>query len=165
MGKPTIAMVRGPAVGMGLSLALACDFRVASETAFFMTGFVRIGLCGDYGGSYFMTKLLGPAKTLELYLLSERLTAQEAVRLGLITRLVADDELETRTTEFARQLARGPAVAQRCIKENVHAALDLSLEQAFDVEARNMIRCRLTLDCKEAMSAMAEKREPQFVGR
>jgi 2-(1,2-epoxy-1,2-dihydrophenyl)acetyl-CoA isomerase len=73
--------------------------------------------------------------------------------------------LEARTIELARRLARGPAVAQRYIKENVHAALDLSLEQAFDTEARNMIRCRLTLDCKEAMSAMAEKREPQFVGR
>jgi 2-(1,2-epoxy-1,2-dihydrophenyl)acetyl-CoA isomerase len=165
MGKPTIAMVRGPAVGMGLSLALACDFRVASETAFFMTGFARIGLCGDYGGSYFMTKLLGPSKTLELYMLSERVGAEEALRLGLVNRLVADRELEARTTEFARRLARGPAVAHRYIKENVHAALDLSLEQAFDIEARNMIRCRLTLDCKEGMSAMAEKREPHFVGR
>jgi 2-(1,2-epoxy-1,2-dihydrophenyl)acetyl-CoA isomerase len=165
MGKPTIAMVRGPAVGMGLSLALACDFRVASETAFFMTGFARIGLCGDYGGSYFMTKLLGPSKTLELYMLSERVSAEDALRLGLVNRLVPDHELEARTTELARQLARGPAVAYRYIKENVHAALDLSLEQAFDTEARNMIRCRLSLDCKEAMSAMAEKREPHFVGR
>jgi 2-(1,2-epoxy-1,2-dihydrophenyl)acetyl-CoA isomerase len=165
MGKPTIAMVRGPAVGMGLSLSLACDFRVASETAFFMTGFARIGLSGDYGGSYFMTKLLGPSKTLELYMLSERVSAEDALRLGLVNRLVPDHELEARTTELARQLARGPAVAHRYIKENVHAALDLSLEQAFDTEARNMIRCRLSLDCKEAMSAMAEKREPHFVGR
>jgi len=165
MGKPTIAMVRGPAVGMGLSLALACDFRVASDTAFFMTGFARIGLCGDFGGSYFMTKMLGPSKTLELYMLGERVGAEEALRLGLVNRLVRDDELEVRTTELARQLARGPAVAQRYIKENVQAALDLSLEQAFDVEARNMVRCRLTLDCKEAMSAVAEKRDPRFVGR
>jgi len=165
MGKPTIAMVRGPAVGMGLALALACDFRIASETAFFMTGFARIGLCGDFGGSYFMTKLLGPSKTMELYMLSERVTAQESERLGLVNRLVADAELEARTTEFARRLARGPAVAQRYIKENVHAALDLSMEQAFDTEARNMIRCRLSLDCKEAMSAMADKREPHFQGR
>ncbi|HEY2402518.1 MAG TPA: enoyl-CoA hydratase-related protein [Steroidobacteraceae bacterium] len=165
MGKPTIAMVRGPAVGMGLALALACDFRIASETAFFMTGFARIGLCGDYGGSYFMTKLLGPSKTMELYMLSERVSAQEAEQLGLVNRLVADVELEARTTEFARRLASGPAVAQRYIKENVHAALDLSMEQAFDTEARNMIRCRLTLDCKEAMSAVVERREPRFQGR
>jgi 2-(1,2-epoxy-1,2-dihydrophenyl)acetyl-CoA isomerase len=165
MGKPTIAMVRGPAVGMGLALALACDFRIASETAFFMTGFARIGLCGDYGGSYFMTKLLGPSKTMELYMLSERVGAQEAERLGLVNRLVADVELEARTLELARRLASGPAVAQRYIKENVHAALDSSMEQAFDTEARNMIRCRLTLDCKEAMSALVEKREPHFQGR
>ncbi len=165
MGKPTIAMVRGPAVGMGLSLALACDFRVASDTAFFMTGFSRIGMCGDFGGSYFMTKLLGPSKTKELFMLNERVSAEEAARLGLVNRLVPDTELEARTLDFARQLARGPAVAQRYIKENVHAALDQTFEQYLDVEARNNVRCRLTQDCKEAVSALAEKRDPHFVGR
>jgi len=165
MGKPTIAMVRGPVVGMGLSLALACDFRVASGTAFFMTGFSRIGMCGDFGGSYFMTKLIGPSRTLELFMLNERLSADEAVRLGLVNRLVPDADLESRTFEFARQLARGPAVALRYIKENVHAALDGTFEQYLDVEARNNVRCRLTQDCKEALSAFAEKREPRFVGR
>jgi 2-(1,2-epoxy-1,2-dihydrophenyl)acetyl-CoA isomerase len=165
MGKPTIAMVRGPAVGMGLSLALACDFRVASDTAFFMTGFARVGMCGDFGGSYFMTKLLGPSRTMELFMLNERVSAEEASRLGLVNRLVPDAELEARTLDFARQLARGAAVAQRYIKENVHAALDQTFEQYLDVEARNNVRCRLTQDCKEAVSALAEKREPRFVGR
>ncbi|MFL6606429.1 MAG: enoyl-CoA hydratase [Steroidobacteraceae bacterium] len=165
MGKPTIAMVRGPAVGMGLSLALACDFRVASDTAFFMTGFARIGMCGDFGGSYFMTKLIGPSKTMELFMTNERVSAEEAARLGLVNRLVPDAQLEERTLDFARQLARGPAVAQRYIKENVHTALDHTFEQYLDVEARNNVRCRLTLDCKEAISAFAEKREPRFVGR
>lgn len=165
MGKPTIAMLRGPVVGMGLSLALACDFRIASTTAFLMTGFARIGMCGDFGGSYFMTKLLGPSKTMEFFMLSERVGAEEAARLGLLNRLVADEELESRTLDFARQLARGPAVAQRYIKDNVHAALDETVEQYLDVEARNNVRCRLTLDCKEAMSAFAEKREPQWLGR
>jgi len=165
MGKPTIAMVRGPAVGMGLSLALACDFRVASDTAFFMTGFARIGMCGDFGGSYFMTKLIGPSKTMELFMTNERVSAEEAARLGLVNRLVPDAELETRTLDFARQLARGPAVAQRYIKANVHTALDQTLEQYLDVEARNNVRCRLTQDCKEAVSAFAEKREAHFVGR
>ena len=165
MGKPTIAMVRGPVVGMGLSLALACDFRVVSDNAFFMTGFSRIGMCGDFGGSYFMTKLLGPSKTMELFMLNQRFGAEEATRLGLVNRLVPDAELETRTLEFARQLARGASVAQRYIKENVHAALDQTFEQYLDVEARNNVRCRLTLDCKEAVTALAEKREPRFVGR
>lgn len=165
MGKPTIAMVRGPAVGMGLSLALACDFRVASDTAFFMTGFARIGMCGDFGGSYFMTKLIGPSRTLELFMLNERVSAAEAVKLGLVNRLVPDAELEASTLDFAQRLARGPAVAQRYIKENVHTALDQTFEQYLEVEARNNVRCRLTEDCKEAMSAFAEKREPRFVGR
>ena len=165
MGKPTIAMVRGPAVGMGLSLALACDFRVASDTAFFMTGFARIGLCGDFGGSYFMTKLIGPSRTMELFMLSERVSAAEAVKLGLVNRLVPDAELEASTLDFAQALARGPAVAQRYIKENVHTALDQTFEQYLEVEARNNVRCRLTEDCKEALSALAEKRAPRFVGR
>lgn len=165
MGKPTIAMVRGAAVGMGLSLALACDFRVAADTAFFMTGFARIGMCGDFGGSYFMTKLIGPSKTMELFMTNERVSAEEAARLGLVNRLVPDAQLEARTLDFARQLARGPAVAQRYIKENVHTALDQTFEQYLDVEARNNVRCRLTQDCKEAISAFAEKREPRFVGR
>ena len=165
MGKPTIAMVRGPAVGMGLSLALACDFRVASDTAIFMTGFARIGLCGDFGGSYFMTKLIGPSRTMELFMLSERVSAAEAVKLGLVNRLVPDAELEASTLDFAQALARGPAVAQRYIKENVHTALDQTFEQYLEVEARNNVRCRLTEDCKEALSALAEKRAPRFVGR
>jgi 2-(1,2-epoxy-1,2-dihydrophenyl)acetyl-CoA isomerase len=165
MGKPTIAMVRGPAVGMGLSLALACDLRVASDTAFFLTGFARIGMCGDFGGSYFMTKLIGPSRTMELFMLGERVSAEQAARLGLVNRLVPDGELETRTLDLALQLARGPAVAQRYIKENVHAALDQTFEQYLDVEARNNVRCRLTQDCKEAVTALAEKREARFVGR
>lgn len=165
MGKPTIAMLRGPVVGMGLSLALACDFRLASETAFLVTGFARIGMCGDFGGSYFMTKLVGPSKTMELFMLSERVNADEAARLGLVNRLVADAELEACTSNFAQQLVRGPALTQRYIKQNVHAALDQTLEQYLDLEARNNVRCRLSLDCKEAMAAISEKREPRFVGR
>src|SRR3984957_12085129 len=84
MGKPTIAMVRGPAAGAGLSLALACDFRFAASNAFFVTSFVKLGTSGDYGGSYFMTKLIGPTKTKELYMLSERIAPEEAQRLGLV---------------------------------------------------------------------------------
>ena len=115
MGKPTIAMMRGPAAGAGLSLALACDFRFAADDAFFVTSFAKIGMSGDYGGSYFMTKLIGPAKTKELYMLSERVSAAEALRLGLITRLTAESELEAQTYEFARRLARGSGRAHCAI--------------------------------------------------
>ena len=164
MGKPTIAMVRGPAAGAGLSLALACDFRFAASNAFFVTSFVKLGMSGDYGGSYFMTKLIGPTKTKELYMLSERLSAEEAQRLGLVSRVLSDEELEPATYEFARRLAAGPAIALRYIKDNVHAALDEPLAAASEIEARNMIRCRMTADSREAMTAIAEKRDPRFTG-
>lgn len=165
MGKPTIAMMRGPAAGAGLSLALACDFRFASRTTVLVTAFSRIGTSGDYGGSYFLTKLIGPMRTKELYMLSEKIDAEEAARLGILTRLVADDALERDTYAFAKRLAAGPAVAYRCIKENVHAALDESLEKACEVEARNMIRSRMTQDSDEAVAAFTQKREPRFQGR
>jgi 2-(1,2-epoxy-1,2-dihydrophenyl)acetyl-CoA isomerase len=165
MGKPTIAMMRGPAAGAGLSFALACDFRFASNTAVLLTAFSRIGTSGDYGGSYFLTKLIGPMRTKELYMLSEKVGADEAARLGILTRLVADEALERETYAFANRLAKGPAVAYRYIKENVHAALDESLEKACEVEARNMIRSRMTQDSNDAIAAFTEKREPRFQGR
>jgi 2-(1,2-epoxy-1,2-dihydrophenyl)acetyl-CoA isomerase len=165
MGKPTIAMMRGPAAGAGLSFALACDFRFASNTAVLLTAFSRIGTSGDYGGSYFLTKLIGPMRTKELYMLSEKVGADEAARLGILTRLVADEALERETYAFANRLAEGPAVAYRYIKENVHAALDESLEKACEVEARNMIRCRMTQDSMDAIAAFTQKRAPRFQGR
>jgi 2-(1,2-epoxy-1,2-dihydrophenyl)acetyl-CoA isomerase len=165
MGKPTIAMMRGPAAGAGLSFALACDFRFASNTAVLLTAFSRIGTSGDYGGSYFLTKLIGPMRTKELYMLSEKVGADEAARLGILTRLVADEALERETYAFANRLAEGPAVAYRYIKENVHAALDESLEKACEVEARNMIRSRMTQDSIDAIAAFTQKRAPRFQGR
>ena len=165
MGKPTIAMMRGPAAGAALSLALACDFRFASNTAVLLTAFSRIGTSGDYGGSYFLTKLIGPMRTKELYMLSEKVGAEEAARLGILTRLVADEALERETYAFASRLAEGPAVAYRYIKENVHAALDESLEKACELESRNMIRSRMTHDSAEAIAAFSQKRDPRFQGR
>lgn len=164
MGKPTIAMVRGPAAGLGFSLALACDFRIASRTAALVTAFARIGMPGDYGGTYFLTKLVGPSKAKELYMLGDRVDAETALRLGLFNRVVDDADLEAETQGFAGRLAAGPPIALRYIKENVDAALDGTLESAVDMEARNMIRARLTSDAKEAMAAFLEKRAPSFKG-
>lgn len=164
MGKPTIAMVRGAAAGAGLALALACDFRIVSRTAFFLTAFAKIGMSGDFGGSYFLTKLVGPAKAKELYMLGDRIDAEEIQRLGLATRLVEDSALESETAALAARLAAGPPIALRYIKDNVHAALDEPLERACEIETRNMIRTRLTEDAKEAMSAFTEKRAPRFRG-
>jgi 2-(1,2-epoxy-1,2-dihydrophenyl)acetyl-CoA isomerase len=165
MGKPTVAMLRGPAAGLGFSIALACDFRIASRSASLVPAFVRIGMPGDYGGTYFLTKLIGPSRAKEIYMLGDRIDAETAFQLGLFNRLVDDAELEAQTASFARRLASGPPIALRYIKENVEAALDGTLDSTLDMEARNMIRARLTEDAKEAMSAFLEKREPRFKGR
>lgn len=165
MGKPTIARLRGPAAGMGFSMALACDFRLAGETAFFVSSFARIGTPGDYGGSYFLSHLVGPARAKEIYMLSERIGAAEALSLGMVHRVVPDAELDAATQAFALRLAQGPSMAYRYIKENIHAAASEPIERVLDLEARNMIRCRTSDDCKEALAAFQQKREPRFNGR
>jgi 2-(1,2-epoxy-1,2-dihydrophenyl)acetyl-CoA isomerase len=165
MGKPTIAKLRGPAAGLGFSLALACDFRIASDKAFFVSSFAKIGTPGDYGGSFFLTQLVGPSKAKEIYMFSERVPAAEALALGMVNRVVADAELDAATDAFAQRLAQGPALALRAIKQNIHAAAHATVEELFDLEARNMIRCRLSDDCAEALAAFQQKREPKFAGR
>jgi len=164
MGKPTIAKLRGPAAGMGFSMALACDFRLAADNAFFVSSFAKIGTPGDYGGSYFLTQLVGPSKAKEIYMFSDRVAAAEALALGMVNRVLPDAELDAATDAFALRLAQGPSMAYRYIKQNIHAAVNQPIESVFDLEARNMIRCRLSEDCKEALAAFQEKREPRFNG-
>lgn len=165
MGKPTIAKLRGPAAGLGFSLALACDFRYAADNAFLMSSFAKIGTPGDYGGSYFLTQLVGPSKAKEIYMFSDRIGAAEALALGLFNRVLPDAELDAAVDACAQRLAAGPTLAYRAIKENIHAAAHQPLRQVLELEARNMIRCRLSDDCKEALDAFANKREPRFEGR
>jgi 2-(1,2-epoxy-1,2-dihydrophenyl)acetyl-CoA isomerase len=165
MGKPTIAMIRGAAAGAGLSLASACDFRVASENAIFTSAFSKIGASGDYLGSYFITKLVGPSKAKELYFFSDKLSARQALEIGLVDRVVPDAELEEETMKLARRLASGPPVAYRLIKQNINAAMSERLEDVMALEARNMIRSLATEDSKEAIRAFLEKREAKFSGR
>ena len=111
MGKPTIAKLRGPAAGLGFSLALACDFRLAADNAFFVSSFAKIGTPGDYGGSYFLTQLVGPSKAKEIYMFSDRVGAAEALALGMVNRVVADAELDAATDAFALRLAKGRRLA------------------------------------------------------
>jgi len=165
MGKPTIAKLRGPAAGLGFSLALACDFRLAADNAFLVSSFAKIGTSGDYGGSYFLTQLVGPSKAKEIYMFSDRIGAQEAFTMGLVNRMLPDAELDAATDAFALRLAQGPSMAYRYIKQNIHAAASGPLERVLDLEARNMIRCRLSEDCREALVAFQHKREPRFNGR
>ncbi len=162
---PTIARVRGAAAGAGLSLALACDLRVASDNAKFTTAFAKVGLSGDYGGSYFLTQLVGTAKARELYLLSPVLGAPEALGLGLLNRVVADDQLDAAVAEMAGALANGASGALSRMKENLNIALQGDIERSFEAEARHHIECTFTADHKEAAAAFVDKRTPEFGAR
>ncbi len=165
MPKPTIAALPGPAAGAGLSLALACDLRVMASTAIMTTAFARVGFSGDYGGTYFMTQLVGAAKARELYLLSPRVSADEALRLGLTNWVCPPEELAARTTEIARTLANGPTVAYRYMKENLNRAMGGAVDDCLDLEATHHIHCGQTEDHREATRAFVDKREPVFKGR
>ena len=166
MPKPTIAMIRGAAAGAGLSLALACDMRIASDSARFTTAFAKVGFSGDYGGSYFLPRLVGAGKARELYLTADILEAAAALEVGLVNRVVADADLESEVRAFAAELASGPAIAYRYIKKNLNASADgASLSDVFDLEAWNMTRTGMTDDHKEAARAFVEKRKPTFQGR
>jgi 2-(1,2-epoxy-1,2-dihydrophenyl)acetyl-CoA isomerase len=165
MPKPTIAMVRGAAAGAGLSLALACDMRVAADSARFATAFARVGYSGDFGGSYYLTQLVGTAKARELYFTADILGAEEALRLGLVNRVVPDARLEEETMALAARIARGPRIALRYMKRNMNAAENGTLKDLLDLEAWHHTRCGLTEDHREAAKAFVEKREPVFRGR
>jgi 2-(1,2-epoxy-1,2-dihydrophenyl)acetyl-CoA isomerase len=165
MPKPTIAMVRGAAAGAGLSVALACDMRIASDASKFGTAFARVGYSGDFGGSYFLTQLVGTAKARELYLTADLVDAPQALALGLVNRVVADALLETETMALATRLAKGPSVAYRYMKRNLNAAESGSLKDVLDLEAWGHTRSGMTEDWREATRAFVEKREPVFKGR
>jgi 2-(1,2-epoxy-1,2-dihydrophenyl)acetyl-CoA isomerase len=164
MPKPVVAQVDGAAAGAGLSIALACDLRVASESAKITTAFAKVGLSGDFGGTYFLTQLLGSARARELYLTSPVLTAREALALGMVTKVVPDAEVDAAAHELAMSLAQGPTVTLGYIKKNINNAEQLSLEACFDGEAMHHSRCSDTADHKEAARAFVEKRKPAFVG-
>lgn len=165
MPKPTIAMVRGAAAGAGLSLALACDLRIAGDGARFATAFARVGYSGDFGGSWFLTQLVGTGKARELYYTADIVDAAEALRLGLVNRVVPDGRLEEETLALAGRLARGPRVAYRYMKRNMNAAETSALKDCLDLEAWHHTRTGQTEDHREAARAFVEKREPTFKGR
>jgi enoyl-CoA hydratase/carnithine racemase len=163
--KPTIAAMPGAAAGAGMAIALACDLRIASESAFFNTAYARIGLSGDYGIAWLLTRVIGPARARELMLTAERIDAHRAQDIGLVNRVVADAHLGKAAFEWARSLASGPRVAFRYIKDNLDEALHVDHATAIDREADRLLKARTTSDHREAVRAFAEKREPRFTGQ
>ncbi|MGO9911485.1 MAG: enoyl-CoA hydratase [Acidimicrobiales bacterium] len=162
MPKPTIAVIPGAAAGAGLSLALACDLRYAASGAILTTAFARVGFAGDYGGTWFLTRLVGAAKARELYFFSERITAEEGERLGIVNAVFAAEDLEREALERARRLAAGPSVAYRYMKENLNRAVHGELGECLDMEAAHHIHTGTTEDHREAAKAFVEHREPVF---
>jgi 2-(1,2-epoxy-1,2-dihydrophenyl)acetyl-CoA isomerase len=165
MPKPTIAMINGPVAGAGLSIALACDLRIAAESARLGTAFAKIGFSGDFGGTWMLQRLVGPAKARELYFTGDLIDAREAERIGLVNRTVPDDQLTSETRALAERLAAGPPIALARMKQNMNLGLVSDYSKLLDAEAEGMIMTGATQDNREALKAFLEKRTPTFHGR
>ena len=165
MPKPVIGSLPGAAAGAGLGLALSCDIRIASEDALITTAFAKVGFAGDWGGTFFMTQLIGPARTRELYYLSDRIEMAEAERVGLVNHVVPAEELEARTLEMAQRIASGPRIAYRYMKENISRAVRGDVMDCMDLEVTHHVHTSLTRDHREAVKAFVEKKTPTFEGR
>jgi len=162
LAMPTVAALPGAAAGAGLSLALACDLRVASDNAFVTTAFANIGLSGDYGASWFLPRLVGLARAKEMFFRCERIGADEALEMGLINRVFSDDTFRQQAFDYARDIANGPALAQSLMKKNLNRGCDQSLPASLALEAQHMINCAGGEESKQAVRAFMEKRAPQF---
>ena len=163
--KPTIAALPGPAAGAGLALALACDIRIAAESAIMATGYIRIGLTGDYGIAWLLTRLVGTSRARELMFLSERIDARRCETLGLVNRVVPNVELAEAAFVLAKSLADGPSIALAYMKDNLDHAVTSDFLQSMDQEADHMVRAARTTDHKEAVRAFIDKRKPEFIGQ
>jgi 2-(1,2-epoxy-1,2-dihydrophenyl)acetyl-CoA isomerase len=164
MGKPTVALINGFAVGAGFSLALACDIRIMSDKAKVGTAFKNIALSGDYGGTYYLQRLVGNGKARELYFTAEMLDAQRALELGIVNRVVPHDELMAEGLTFCAQLAAGPTATYAKMKANLNLAETARLEDVLHQEALFQRLSGMSTDSREAVRAFVEKREPKFIG-
>jgi 2-(1,2-epoxy-1,2-dihydrophenyl)acetyl-CoA isomerase len=162
--KPVIAAVNGAAAGAGMSIALACDIRLASEQATFVNAFVNIGLVPDAGGCYFLPRIVGIGKALELAMTGSRISAEEAMRIGLVNQVFPAETFREEVTAYARKLAHLPPKAVGLIKQAMYKSLHMSLEETLEYEAYIQQIAGHTEDHKEGVRAFLEKRPPVFKG-
>lgn len=165
MPKVTIAAINGACAGAGLSLAAAADLRYCARSARFNTAFLTAGLSGDFGGTWSLARIVGPAKAKELYLLAEKFSAEEAERIGLVTRAVEDKDLMNEVRHVAERIAGFAPLAVRAAKANLNDAPEMAMSEMLDLEADRHTRLGTTDDAKEAAAAFLQKREPAFQGR
>jgi len=165
MPKPTIAVLPGAAAGAGMSIALACDIRIASEKAFLVPAFGGIGLSGDYGGSWSLSQLVGPSKAKDIYFSNRRIQAQDALNEGIVNYVVGESDLESFALQKASEIAYFSPTALQYMKENHNRATSTNFKESLAMEADRMIRCFQTEDHKNAAKAFVEKKKPNFVGK
>jgi 2-(1,2-epoxy-1,2-dihydrophenyl)acetyl-CoA isomerase len=165
MRQPVIAAVHGAAAGAGMNLALAADIRIASDDARFGQNFAKVGLFPDYGGTFFLQQLVGPAKAAELFYTGEMIDAAEALRIGIVNRVVPLAQLETEVHALAHKIAHGPAIAIRAIKEVLFGRDTEELTELLDLEVEQQLKCFYSEDCSEGIRAFFEKRVPKFHGK
>ena len=165
MPQPVIAAVNGPAAGAGMNIALAADIRIATEEATFGQNFSKVGLFPDFGGTYFLPQLVGPAKAAELFYTGEMIDAKTALDLGIVNRVVPTAQLETEVKLLAQKIAEGPPVAIRAVKKALFGSEKKKLADALEHEVQEQIRCYLSEDCSEGIRAFFEKRSPRFHGK
>jgi 2-(1,2-epoxy-1,2-dihydrophenyl)acetyl-CoA isomerase len=158
----TLAAVNGPAVGAGFAIALACDLRIAASSARFIGGWARLGFSGDFGGPWLLTQRVGPSKALDLLASNATIASDEALRLGIVDRVVPDGEFGAAWMAWAVQFAAGPQTALGYLKQNILNASRMPLAEAIAIEARNQVDSSLTDDHREAVRAWMEKRDPVF---
>lgn len=162
--KPVIASLHGPVYGAGLGVALACDLRVAAESAKFSVAFIKIGLMPDAGVSFFLPRIVGLGRAMEMSMLGEPVGAEEAHRIGLVNKLVSDDDLAEETSALAGRLAALPTRALGKIKHSLYASFESDLGTALEAEAEGQTFCGYTNDHREGVAAFFEKREAKFTG-
>jgi len=162
--QPVIAAMNGPAAGAGMNLALACDIRLAVDSAAFGQNFAKVGLFPDYGGTYFLPQLVGPSVAAEMFYLGEMIDAQTAHRLGILNHIFPADQFETAVTAFAKKIAEGPQIAIRAVKQSIFAPEKDALMEALEREVQAQLKCFHSHDCLEGIRAFMEKRAPKFQG-